>query len=316
MNPSLLAAALISALLLVWAPGAARAASEPAATRVTAKGLVADFYLPAGAGGRLPAVIELGGSEGGMGAGAARDSRLLAARGYAVLQVAYFDMPGLPKELGLIPLEYFKKAIEWLRSQPGVDPNRIGIVGGSIGSEVALTVAAHYPAIKVVVATMPSSVVWPGISHSRADPPSTFTLGGKPMAYLPYGAPFTSVYDLYAKGLTAVDEHQDAIIPVERINGPVMLICGKADTLWPSCPMAEQMVARLKARHFRHAVQLLEYADAGHAVYGPPLDPASPHLASLAALGGTVAGNQAARQDDWPRSLDFLDSVLKPAPRI
>jgi hypothetical protein len=103
-------------------------------------------------------------------------------------------------------------------------PARIGIEGGSIGSEMALMVAAHYPQIKVVVATMPTGIVWPGISPTTGNPPSTFTLGGKPLPDLPYGMPFTSVYDLYAKGLLALDKHQDAVIPVEQINGPVTLV--------------------------------------------------------------------------------------------
>jgi dienelactone hydrolase len=293
------------------ADAALASAAEPVKTAVTAHGLVADLYMPAHAHGRLPAILMLGGSEGGMGAAAARDGRVIAQHGYAVLQVAYFDAPGLPKDLGLIPLEYFKTAIDWLRAQPNVDPRRIGIVGGSIGSEVALTVASHYREIKAVVATMPSSVVWPGIIHTAGDPPSTFTLAGKPLPYLPYGGPFTTIYNLYANGLRALDRHEDAIIPVERINGPVMLVCGKSDTLWPSCPMAEQVAARLKAEHFAHSVQLVEYSDAGHAVFGRPLDPDAPAFANLAKEGGSPEGNNAARTDSWSRMMAFLESALK-----
>jgi dienelactone hydrolase len=261
-------------------PASARAqpSPEPVKTSVTANGLAADLYVPADAKGRLPGIIALGGSEGGMGAATARDSKLMAQHGYAVLQVAYFDMPGLPKDLGLIPLEYFKTAIDWLRAQPGVDPDRIGIVGGSIGSEVALVVASRYREIKVAVAT------------------------------------FTTVYNLYAKGLVSADQHRDAIIPVERINGPVMLVCGKADTLWPSCPMSEQAAARLKALHFKHPVELLEYDNAGHAVYGQPYDPSNPRISTLTEYGGTIEGNQAARKDSWARSMAFLDGVLKAGP--
>ena len=289
------------------APGA-----EPVRTHVTANGLVADLYVPADAKGRTPAVIVLGGSEGGLGAAAARDARLLAQHGEVTLQLAYFDAPGLPKDLGLIPLEYFRTAVDWLGAQPGVDPRRIGLEGGSIGSEVALAVAAHDRRIKVVVATMPTGVVWPGISHTSGDPPSTFTLGGKPLPYLPYGGPFTSVFDLYAKGLKALDQHPDAVIPVERIAGPVMLVCGKSDTLWPSCPMAEQVAARLTARRFKPPVELLEYADAGHAVFGGSWNPDAATAAGWLELGGTLEGNRAARQASWPRSVTFIDKVLRP----
>ena len=70
--------------------------------------------------------------------------------------------------------------------------------------------------LKVVVGAMPSSVVWPGIVHTQGDAPSTFTLAGQPLPYLPYGGPFTTVYGLYAKGLLSLDQHKDAIIPVEH----------------------------------------------------------------------------------------------------
>ena len=225
---------------------------------------------------------------------------MIAQHGYVTLHLAYFDAPGLPKDLGLIPLEYFKTAIDWLRAQPNVDPLRIGIEGGSIGSEVALIVAAHNPEIKVVVATMPSGIVWPGISHTTGDPPSTFTLAGKPLPDLPYGMPFTSVYDLYAKGLLALDKHQDAVIPVEQINGPVMLVCGTADTLWPSCPMAELVAARLKANHFKPQLQLLEYPGAGQAVFGANWDPTPAQITDWLKDGGTAEANIAARREAGP----------------
>lgn len=290
------------------------AAAGAAPTPVRTNGLVADLYLPPQAKESLPAVIVLGGSEGGMGAGAAKEARLIADQGCAVLQVAYFGAPGLPPSLGLIPVEYFEKAVDWLSGQPAIDRRRIGIVGTSVGGEAALLIAAHDPRIKVVVAGVPSSVVWPGISRTDPRPPSTFTLGGQPLPDLPYGwtGAFVSIYDLYERGLTTLSEHPDAVIPVERIDGPVMLVCGKADSLWPSCPMSEQIVARLKARGFHHPVELLAYADAGHAVFGPPADPGSPNFANLGSLGGSATGNQAARQDDWPRAMAFLDAALKP----
>jgi dienelactone hydrolase len=309
MKLSVLTAAAVFCVVAFAA--SAEPASDIVTTPVTANGLVGALYTPAGATGRLPAIIILGGSEGGMGAPSARDGKLIAAHGYAVLQLAYFDAPGLPKDLGLIPLEYFKTGIDWLRAQPNVDPDRVGIVGASIGGEVALAVASHYPEIKVAVAAVPSNVVWPGIIHTKGEPPSTFTLHGQPLPFLPYGGPFTTVYNLYANGLLALDQHKDAIIPVERINGPVMLVCGKSDKLWPSCPMSEQADARLKAEHFGHPVELLEYADGGHYVFGQPKDPNSPDFAGLAGEGGTPEGNQAGRQDSWTRAMAFLDAALK-----
>jgi acetyl esterase/lipase len=136
------------------------AAPAPVRTTVTANGLVADLYTPAEMNGRLPAIIVLGGSEGGLGNAGAWEAWLIASHGYVALHVSYFNAPGQTQRLALIPLEYFKTAIDWLRSQPEVDPDRVGIMGTSIGGETALVVASYYSEIKIVIAAAPSSVIW------------------------------------------------------------------------------------------------------------------------------------------------------------
>ena len=78
--------------------------------------------------------------------------------------------------------------------------------------------------------------------------------------------------------------------------------------------MARQAEARLTAKGFKYPVQVLAYPDAGHFAFGPPLPADAAALIStrsLTILGGTAAGNAAARQDSWPRAIDFLDAALK-----
>jgi dienelactone hydrolase len=187
-------------------------------------------------------------------------------------------------------------------------------VGTSKGGEAALLVAATYSQVRAVVAGVPANVAWQG--YNRRNPMEsapTWTLNGKAVAFVPFdmGAPFTSVYDLYQRSLAKLDQHQDAVIQVERINGPVMLVCGEADTLWPSCPMSDAVANRLKATGFSHRVQELKYPGAGHAAFGMPIPAGNPALATLQALGGDPAGNVAARADSWPKALDFLDQALR-----
>ena len=152
--------ALVAALLFMTMAHAVWGQSpvpSPSKTAVTANGLVADFYQPAEIRGPLPALIVLGGSRGGLDERTAWEATALVERGYAVLHLAYIVGPGLPTSarlptaIHLIPLEYFKTAIDWLRSHPAVDSSRIGIVGTSIGGMAALLVAAHYPDLKVVL---------------------------------------------------------------------------------------------------------------------------------------------------------------------
>ena len=74
--------------------------------------------------------------------------------------------------------------------------------------------------------------------------------------------------------------------------------------------MSRQIVARLKANGFAHSVQVLAYNDAGHAVFGPPVPTSRPAYAGLGSLGGTPAGNEAAREDDWPKAVAFLHTAF------
>ena len=159
-------------------------ASLPSKTAVTANGLVADFYRLETARGALPAVVVLGGSRGGMDEREAWMAKSLAQHGHATLHLAYFLAPGLTTSIHLLPLEYFKTAIDWLRDQPGIDRDRIGIVGTSIGGMAALLAAANYREIKAVIAAVPSSVLWSTFGSSRV---SMFSLGGQALPYAPHG---------------------------------------------------------------------------------------------------------------------------------
>jgi len=103
--------------------------------------LVGALFLPS-ASAPCPAVIVLGGAGGGLSEGGAET---LASEGFAALALAYFGIDRLPHELLEIPLEYFEKAIAWLRAQPGVDAERVAVVGNSKGGELALLLGATYP---------------------------------------------------------------------------------------------------------------------------------------------------------------------------
>jgi dienelactone hydrolase len=280
--------------------------SDPGVTgkRIATDGIIGNFY-PAQARGRHAAILLLGGSEGALGAGSTRIAKALQADGFNVLHLSYFRAPGQSEALVHVPVETFAKGLAWLSRQPSVDPGSIGLVGGSKGGEAVLLIASRTPSVRAVVAGMPSSVIWPGMSWTAPVEGSSWSAGGADLPALPYGrfAPPT-IGSVYENGLAKAAEHPDTAIPIEKSTAPVLLVCGEADTLWPSCPMARQ----LKARDPR--VTVLNYADAGHAVFGPPVDPTSPGYPRLGALGGSSAGNAAARVDGWPKVLAFLHKAL------
>jgi hypothetical protein len=118
-----------------------------------------------------------------------------------------------------------------------------------------------------------------------------------------------SIYALHAGALSAANAHAEAVIPVERINGPVLLISGRNDAMWPSTTMSDMVVHRLREKAFSHPVEHLAYENAGHAVSSPPALPAMSGYPDEAA-GGTAAGNAAGRADMWPRLIGFFDAAL------
>jgi dienelactone hydrolase len=290
-------------------------ASGVKAMEVRDSGLVAKLYEPE-KGGPHPGILVLGGSEGGIRSAEAM-AALLASRGYAALAVAYFAMEGLPQRLVGVPLDYLKKAIDWMGARETIDRRRLAVLGGSKGGELALLLAANFPALKAVVAYVPSHVVWQGIGGAG----SSWTYQGQPVPYVPYksmpssrGATQPISYmSFYLASLDDKEAVAKAAIPVEKINGPVLLISGKDDQLWPSSIMAEQVVVRLKEQRHPYKFEHLAYETAGHAIrssYGPTTLSTGNERMNF---GGQAAGNARAQADSWPRVLKVLKDSLKGA---
>ena len=228
---------------------------------LAADGFAGYYEQPAAGPSRRAAVLLLGGSNGGLPAPLL--AGMLAGQGYAVLGVAYFGLPGLPSTLSDIPLEYFARALRWLARQPGVDPAKIAVLGVSRGSEAAQLLGVHYPGlVHAVIASVPSDAAVCSYPGCRT---AAWTLGGKP---LPYTTDF---------GNPAPSDNPAAVIPDQRIDGPVFLVCGEADQTWPSCPYARAILSRLNRYHDRWAHVLYAYPHAGHAVGDfAPYEPLGP----------------------------------------
>jgi dienelactone hydrolase len=278
-------------------------------TPVRELGLVGTLFVPRGTGPR-PTLIVVGGSQppGGFPMGALfieeQVGAAYASHGYTVLALAYFDASGtfaqLPRDLSLIPLEYFRKAIAWLKLQPSVDPLRIGISGASRGAELALLLASRDPDIKSVVAVAPSSVVWSGIPQFTQ---SAWTDGGQPVPFLvPKIEANTSGFDWYKNALEDPAADPAAVIPVEHINGAVMLVSGENDQVWPSGEMAGRIMDRLGDQNFAFVATSRTYPGMGHVFYAP--------YQPVSQLGADAPGTAAAGRIGWPRILHFLHQNL------
>jgi dienelactone hydrolase len=262
-----------------------------------AAGFYGAYFSPAAAAARRPALVVLGGSEGGLSGTLV--AALLAAHGYPALAVAYFNAPGLPAQLSRIPLEYFARALRWLRNRPQVNPRQVLTLGVSRGSEAALLLGAYYPRlVDGVIASVPSDVAI--CSYPDCNGPA-WTLHGRPL-------PYTFEFDN-----PRPTDDPAAVIPVERIRGPVFLDCGGADAVWVSCPYAQAIMTRLAAHHDAYQHVLQAYPDAGHGAGSlVPDEPVAGPVTPGADLAGRFPdANPDAEAALWPRLLEFLAGVTK-----
>ncbi len=303
-------------------PNPAPDATEPEAT-------VGRLFIPAGPGPH-PVVIVLSGSGGGFDVDKAA---VLSRHGFATFALSYFGIPPLPSWLHRIPLEYFEAALVWLGDQPEIDSNRVGIFGISRGAEAALLLASRFPQIRAVVGWAPSSTAWAAGGEDKAtrEMVPCWTWRGEPLPFAPLPLKrflwrsafpvvarkrpvmFVNLFRAALRNRAAVER---AAIPIEKISGPILLISGGDDHLWPAAEMAEALLARSRREKFPHAIEHMNFPLAGHMLRYPHLPTTSrfsrnQHLRGARfSFGGAPDADAEAQLAAWRRSIEFLRTNL------
>ncbi len=293
-------------------------------------GHVARLFIPPG-GEPHPVVIVLSGSGGGFDLDKAA---VLSRHGFATLALAYFGIPPLPAWLHRIPLDYFEAALAWLMTHPELDLQRIGALGVSRGAELALLLGTKFPQLRAIVAYAPSSVAWAAGGRDKATGEiiPSWTWRGEPVPFAPL--PLRSFMlrlavpvavarrpvmfrNLFRAGLRNRKAAALAAIPVEQIRGPIMLVSGGDDHVWPTTEMCKAILARLADHHFPHTVEHRNYPHAGHMLRYPFLPTTSrqsrnSHLRNARfSFGGTALDDAEANADSWRRAIAFLHASLR-----
>ncbi len=240
--------------------------------------------------GKRPLILMLGGSNEGF-THRPGDWRIesFLERGYHVLEAEYFLKPKvgtLPDKLSQIRLESFGEEIsEYLKSDkipPVIDENLIGVMGTSKGGELALVLGSIYPQFHFVIGLVPSHVVFQA-SNTSLYKYSSWVLDNKPLDFVPFPIfSFATIYGVFTRifcksdnvnftwmhnqALKNTEAVEKAIIKVEKINGPVLLVSGEKDQWWPSADMSRQVMKRLKEHKFGYSYVHVE-SDSDHYPY-------------------------------------------------
>jgi uncharacterized protein len=316
---------MIAALALSALLGAATPPPHPGAPiahAVHENSLVGDFIVPRDAA-RQPAVILLGGFEGGIPG----DAFTFARQGYAAFAVAYYGTRPLPQAADQIPSETVSRAVDWLVANPEVDPNRIGIVGISQGSALALLAAARDKRIKTVAVVSPTAYVWFSPAFDGQPDRSSWSENAGQLSYIPpdqsqemilskvYDAGGTYAFrELYDASLAAAKPAlvAKATIPAERIAAPLLCVAGGDDREWDSAGSCGVIAARRRAAHADGADRVVIEPGVGHipALSGHAPDDVIPAGKLKMRMGGNLAANTRGQGDALAAIQTFFAKTL------
>lgn len=246
-------------------------------------GITGDYFQPtSSAEGVRPGVIVFDGTDPGSRMGVLA-AATLAALGFPTLDLSAYGSAGQVDPVRSFPAERFLSALSWLRSQPGVDDQRMFTFGTSRGAQLALWAAAAYPGT-VYGAIAPGGTT--GLICPSQVPSPTVTVDG---AWVPCT---TGTHD----------PAPAAVLDLQRIPGPVVLGCaGRDEELANGCAWLDAAAAK---RPLREGDAYLRAPDATHLFFLPPYTPL------LLPAGSAAQPTERAREALWT---DILAALTAPS---
>ncbi|HEY6366506.1 MAG TPA: dienelactone hydrolase family protein [Candidatus Binatia bacterium] len=206
------------------------------------------LFRPASTSKLLPAIIVLHGWARPGVPGAPRvegTARRLSEQGYVALALS---MRGWPPssgsdDCGMQHPDDIAKAANWLATLPGVNVDSIGVLGFSLGGQVALLSGTRSARIKAIVAYFPITDIqrW-GDTTSNA-----------------------GIRYFYVPLVCGTDRSNSPVHVADQIRAPVLLIHGDRDT---EVPIEQSLGMREALRKANRHVELLIIAGGDHGFKG------------------------------------------------
>ncbi|MDQ6897600.1 MAG: acyl-CoA thioesterase, partial [Actinomycetota bacterium] len=183
--------------------------------------------------------------------------------------------------------------------------DRLAILGLSYGAEAALLTAVRDTRLDVVIGLAPTDIAWEGAYDDDSDPRvSKWTWQGQDVPFVPLDRQWQpaseppAFIDSYRWARQNADAEvvDRATIPVEDINGEVILVAGGDDKVWPSSEHAKAIAARRQ----KHGIDttIVEDPAAGHPVLFPGEPPKETRRSYQ--VGGDDGAPQRLGRQAWP----------------
>uniref|UniRef100_UPI0037E75387 peroxisomal succinyl-coenzyme A thioesterase-like n=1 Tax=Semicossyphus pulcher TaxID=241346 RepID=UPI0037E75387 len=270
------------------------------------KGVRGTLFIPPGTG-PFPGLLDMWGGGGGL---LEYRSALLASHGYVSLALEYFS----PGELETTDLQkqYFESAFDIVKDHPQVIPDKVGIFGLSLGTILAIFLAAESKNIK------PRCCVCISGHHIY---PVGKTLGEdqtKIKKNIHKIRVDENNYQIWRDLHLPIPSDVSAKVDVRKIKCPVLLVNGDDDQNCPAAEAAEDIAQMMHEGGNRHLLTMLNYPDTGHLIE-PPY---SPHFRAtnfilsstkekvILMWGGKTKPHSEAQEDSWRKILAYLQHHL------
>lgn len=196
-------------------------------TFTTPDGLqISGWFYPPAPEKDYAVIIILHGHAGHRGALMA-DAKILNSHGYGCLLI---DMRNHGKSegeftsFGLYEWQDVQGAVNYLQERADVNPNKIGLMGHSMGGAAAIFSAANIPEIKAVIAESSFATVQDNIAS-----------GVRQLAQLP-SFPFAPIIIWFGERETGIDLHN--VRPIDQVSRisprPILFIHGELDPTIPA----------------------------------------------------------------------------------
>lgn len=213
-------------------------------------------------------VIVVSGSDGGL-EHAGKHARYLADHGIPSLALALFKTKHTGKYLNEVPLERVKDVIQYLKAQ---GYQKIAMDGTSKGCEYTFACALEYSDISCIIVKTPSYFYSEGLIKGKPSHACCWSKDGKSLPYTPYKENNKSVLRMILENKefnilemnTGKTINPASIIPINKLNVPILMFSTKIDTIWPSYDSCLTMIDTLEKNNYTYPYKHIAFEHMSH----------------------------------------------------